>query len=511
MSKATSRRSFLKATAIGSIGVIRSPFARAGADAPRSSATNPAATAVPKGVRQLFLDDMLIERTEGLKRVVNPPTRHPRNPLIRPDQPWEGGCGTYGTAYYDAVARRFKLWYLAKPAERGLRPLKMAGYERPPHTTLLAYAESQDGVHWNKPILDQFSYDGDRRNNLIDIGQFNCEGVAILHEPDDPDPNRHWKALFWDHGSNGWEVIDGKPRTRAGPKDGIWVAFSPDGIRWKNHDKNPVIPKYSDTDHSVVYDRRTRRYVAFGRFGFGRRLARSESEDFLTWSEPKLVLECDARDGPATQIYGAPVTLYEGVYLAMMWMYREGGDGKIDTQLATSRDGVHWTRVGQRATWLSLGPDDTWEGGMVRGIENIIPRGDELYIYYGGVHGAHTGPTHKTVERKHPPMMGLAIERRDGFVSWDAQYDSGTLVTKAIIWPEDGRLRLSGDASGGEIYVAVRDLAGQPLHGFDLSAPMTADLIDHEVVWPKARALPAGPVQLSFMLRNAKLFSYWFA
>ena len=100
----------------------------------------------------------------------------------------------------------------------------------------------------------------------------------------------------------------------------------------------------------MLYDPRIKKYVGFSRFGFGRWLARSESRDFIHWSAPQLVLECDEADGPRTQIYGAGVDLYEGVYLAMIWIYREGGDGTIDTQLATSRDGIQWTRVGDRAT-----------------------------------------------------------------------------------------------------------------------------------------------------------------
>ncbi len=62
----------------------------------------------------------------------------------------------------------------------------------------------------------------------------------------------------------------------------------------------------------------------------------------------------------------------------MLWIYREGGDGKIDTQLITSRDGIGWTRVGDRATWLTLGDEDSWEGGMVRSVERIIRRGEKL-------------------------------------------------------------------------------------------------------------------------------------
>jgi len=462
------------------------------------------AVRMERGVRQLFLDDAKILHVDGLQRVVNPPRRHPDNPLIVPDEPWERACSIYGTAMYDEAMNRFRLWYLISPADRDLQPISMDGYERPPHSTLVGYAESDDGITWNKPNLGQFPYDGSRKNNLIDIGKYNVEGVSVLFDPRDPEPSRRWKALFWDHGSGGWELVDGGPRTIDGPLDGIWVAFSPDGIHWTNYENNPVIAGYSDTNQCVVYDPKIDRYVAFGRFGFGRRLARSESKDFIHWSPPQLVLECDAADGTATQIYGSGTVLYEGVYLSMLWIYREGIDGTIDTQLATSRDGIRWTRVGDRATWLSLGPEDSWEGGMARSAERIIVRGDELWIYYVGVHGAHVGPKFKTVERKHKPSIGLLTTRRDGFVSFDAGQEPGSLVTRPFKLPA-GRLHLNADATDGQVRAAILDLDGHTLVQSDFLTgdhPDTAVPFDHHV-------RPGTPVCLKLTARKAKLYSFW--
>jgi len=461
---------------------------------------------VPRGVRQLFLDDIGIERREGLRRVLNPATRHPENPVLQPDTAWESRCQVYGTAYYDESAGRFKLWYLTIPKDRGLRPLVLADGERAPHTTMAAYAESADGIHWTKPELGIFPYDGDKRNNLLGIGRFNCEGISVLHEPDDPDPGRRWKAVYWDHGSGGWELRDGRPFCKAGPLDGWYVAFSPDGIHWTPHEGNPVLPKYCDTNQNVVYDPRIKKYVGFSRFGFGRRLARTESDDFLHWTEPELVLQCDAEDGPGTQIYGAGVDIYEGVYLAMIWIYREGGDGKIDTQLATSRDGIRWARVAGRATWLALGDDDRWEGGMVRSVERIIRRGEELYIYYCGVHGPHRGPKFRKIERKHATQIGLLIQRRDGFVSLDAGQSEGRVTTKPFVLPE-GRLLLNVEAAGGEVRVAVLNPAGELLAE---SEPIRGDQLRGEVRFTRQGPEPGTSVRLRVAARHARLFSYWY-
>ena len=501
MSFSFERRQFVRGALAGGVGVAVAGWTPGRALAETSFQ-------VRAGVRQLFLDDVGIEHMEGLQRQVNCPQRHPQNPLLRPDDTtWENGCQVYGTACYDETAQRFKMWYLTGLQNRGLRPLIVNGIERPPHSTLVAYAESKDGIQWTKPDLGQFPIDGDKHNNLLMIGENNVEGVSVLHDPNDHDPQRRWKAFFWDHGSAGWGLVDGKPRTKAGPKDGLCVAFSADGIHWTNYEGNPVIAKYSDTNQVVLRDERIGQYVAFGRFGFGRRLARSVSEDFTTWSKPELVLECDQLDGVDTQIYGSGIDLYEEVYLGMIWIYREGSDGKIDTQLATSRDGIHWTRVGERTTWLELDADETWEGGMVRSVERIIPRGDQLYIYYCGVHGAHTGPKIKKVVRNHPVMIGLLRQRRDGFVSLDADDTEGSVVTVPFELPR-GRLRLNIDASDGKVQVAMQDREGRIL---TRSKTIHGDQFQTTVQFDQPLPAAGTKVKLVLRARNAKLYSYWFA
>lgn len=463
------------------------------------------------GERQLFLDDELLERIDGLRRVVHAPDRHPANPVITADEPWEENCSVYGTALYDESLGKFRLWYLTMPRDRGLKPLELgAGRQRAPHTTLAAYAESEDGVHWIKPPLGQFPYDGQTANNLLDIGRYNCEGISVLYDPRDENPQRRFKAAYWDHGSGGWDVRDGKPYCMPGEEDGFCVAFSPDGIHWTPSEHNPVLKVYCDTNQNVVYDPRLERYVAFSRFHFGRKLARSESTDFVHWSEPRLVLECDADDGPETQVYGAGVDLYEGVYLAMVWIYREGGDGKIDTQLATSRDGIRWTRVGDRATWLSLGDDQSWEGGMVRSVERIIPRGDRLFVYYGGVHGPHRGPRFPSVERLHRGAIGLVTLRRDGFVSLRADEQRGSLVTKPLVWP-DGALELNYRTDpDGHVRVVVYPAGDESEAVMARSRPLRGDATTEPLAWEvePAAELVGRPVRLGIELHGADVFAY---
>ena len=224
-------------------------------------ADEPAPFRVERGVRQLFLDDVGIERVENLKRVVNPPRKHSGNPVIRPDQPWENVCSVYGTAMFDEEAGVFKLWYLTSPKDRGARPLDLGnGRVRAPHTTLAAYAFSRDGIHWAKPVLDQFPYDGDTRNNLLNVGVHNCEGISVLYDQHESDPARRWKCIYWDHGSGGFEMRDGKPYCKPGPDDGVCATCGPGSTGPDTYEanntptaSNPIQP-YASGTRTFEYD-----------------------------------------------------------------------------------------------------------------------------------------------------------------------------------------------------------------------------------------------------------------
>lgn len=479
---------------------------------------------VQKGVRQLFLNDEIIEHMDGLRRVVHQPQKHPANPVIEGTNPWErAAVSVYGTALYDEAMKRFRIWYLCIPGPPplGRKWVEVGGYRRVANCTLVAYAVSEDGVHWDKPVLNQLSFEGSKANNLIDIGIDNPEGISVLHDPHDPNLNRRYKAFFWDRRVSPPDDPIGVDEEAAKvPKElsgltkeqlsgGMWVAFSPDGIRWRTH--GPVLPIHSDTTQAVVYDPRWQKFVAFGRFGFGRKVARTESADFLHWSQPQLVLEADERDGPAAQIYGMPTDLYEGLYLGMLWLYHEGTTGKIDTQLAVSRDGIRWQRVGERQTFLPNGPEGARDDGMARAVGRYIVRGDTIYLYYSMVNGPHRGPKFPNPVRKFPSAIGLATLRRDGFVSLDAGDQEGYMLTKPFVMPE-GDLHVNADAKGGTVTVAICDETGTSFNGFEASQAIATDAPRAVIRWEgvSLRSLWGKVIRLRFTLWRANLFSFWF-
>jgi len=458
--------------------------------------------------RQLFLRLDGVTRIDRLHRRLHQPERHPGNPILRGENPWEKVASLYGTVLYDEERQLFRMWYLTGPYADG--DIQVRGRRCLGNITLLGYATSSDGVHWDKPCLDQLDVDGSTANNLIDIGRTNCEGMAVLFDPDDSDPERRYKGFYWEHGGiDAFREHEGRTIWGEGEGDGMWMSFSPDGIHWRDCGANPVIAMGSDTTQSLIRDPATGKYVVYGRMGSGgRRVGRAESDDAIHFSEPRQVFAPDEIDEEGTQFYGMPLDLYEGLYLGMVWVYREGVDGTIDTSLATSRDGIDWERTLDRQTFLSLGPEGGWEDGMARVTQRFLPVGDRIYLYYGGVQGAHRGRKYKQVTRTHQPALGLATLRRDGFVSMDAGAEEGALLTVPL-QIEGAALHLNVDAPAGQVIAEITDDQGRTLEGYT-SAPVAGNSVDVTARFPRpVEALAGQTARLRLRLRQASLYAYW--
>jgi len=298
---------------------------------------------------QLFLDDVSVARMVNLRRELQAPVKHPGNPLIVQDKPWEKRMlNFYGTVLYEPDRKKFRCWYLAREEDGSI-------VDRPegPITAeyLQCYAESDDGLRWTKPPVgwEKFgAYDG--HNVLIYSGH----GLCVLREPDDSDPAKCYKGA-----------------------GGPFFGFSPDGLRWTVRDWKSAVGK-NDTGTSVV--RWKGEYLAFVRNqaqwegGVLREVGLTTSRDFETWTPKTAVFKTDDIDGsPWVQPYGLSVTAWGDCLIGILWVFHldkipgQNRLGYIDTQLVTSRDGRSWTRVADRATFLTPTPGawdraGTWAG-----------------------------------------------------------------------------------------------------------------------------------------------------
>jgi hypothetical protein len=478
------------------------------------------------GSKQLFLDDHLITAQTNITRTIHPAQKHPNNPIVFQTEPWEGD----NVLIYGSVIRegsKFRMWYYA------------SGY--------LAYAESDDGLHWRKPVFDIIRKDGRDTNLLVEcrddpepdkrsveeyeagvsnaIPHYNIMNTVFL-DPLDPDPQRRYKMTYC---SFDFSV--------AGVRRGLGIAGSPDGIHWKLI-RSFVSDTSTDSSHSML-DLRKREYVHYGRTAYyppgveevwsrsewvrgsqkRRAVARIASKDGVNWdyteygSSP-VSLSADLKDPVGTEIYDMMVFPYESVYIGIPRVFynRSPGDAGtlLEPQLAVSHDGVTFSRVGDRSAFIPCGAIGEWDRFNNEVSSNPpIEMGDELWFYYCGrlarhKHYADVGGKDSGGGRFRN-CIGLATVRRDRFVSLGASFDGGTITTKPVRLAGD-TVHLNAKARFGSITVEV-DKNGTVLVE---SLPVANDALDTPVHWKDGQLNSMDiPVTLRITLKNALLFAIW--
>jgi hypothetical protein len=479
------RRDFLK-TCVGSSAVLAlTPVAPAAA-APRPLDIGPGP--------QLFLDDYLIDRLQGLSRRVEAPQRLP-TPVL--DSKTFGTTQPYLTVLRDEEHPRFRIWY-----NRG---------------AAVWHAESADGIHWANPRV-AWDLAHSFGAGLVDDG------------PHAADPARRFKLANWQAG-----------RTREGKNGvdtGMYVGFSPDGLRWAACDKNPVLsswpegyPKVSRHGVSdivdVYYDPLRHRYAAAVKLhalpedgyapgpragkAFRRLVGMSTSADFLHWEKPWRIFTPDARDDGLLEFYGmGSMHRRGGLTIGLVRVLRDdlscdpGGpkDGIGYAVLATTRDGVRWQRY--REPFLDRNPElASWDHAMTW-VGGSLPVGDEVYFYYGGYARGHK------VAPGTQRQLGLARMKKDRYVALTPDREEGTLWTKPFLVPGD-RLTVNMRAPRGEVRGRLLDEAGEPLAalGAAEAKPLTGDVLAGGVRWPRSLGeLRGKPVRLEFRVRQGQLFGF---
>ncbi len=379
--------------------------------------------------RQLFLDDALIESmSEGVRRVLHPPRKHPDNPVIRRTQAQavEGfGPTFWGSVIYDEQDKLFKCWYLALTFHQ-------------PEIFNHLYAVSDDGVVWRKPKLDILGPDNRYSPPGYKAGHAGM-WLTVRKDSDETDSQQRYKG-FIQH-------------------DPLWHVTSSDGLNWTDRG---IAAHYTDDTSTAVHHPLRKQYLKIGRFcPDGRSLAlrlmmtcvsdTPLAEGNTLWHLVMLPTEDDLARDPYQQFYHMPAFAYGDAYIGLLGMYFAGPDsGKTETELTFSRDGLSWRRVAPHQPFIPRGAKGEWDSGfgVLPGTGPIV-RGDEMWFYYSHYNNSHHGPFSDA-------GIGLATLRRDGFVS----LSGGGAVTTKVFALHASRLRIN---AVGRVSVTVLDINGTPL------------------------------------------------
>jgi len=430
----------------------------------------------------LFFDKRDYEVVKGFERKLERPRKRRDNPSFVPDAPWEKRY----MCLYGSVARRsdgvFQLWYT----------IGVEGNEG----SVVAYAESDDGIEWRRPRFDIYKWRG-RKTNVVFTEH--PHGATVLLDEADPDPDRRYKMLCG-----------------ASPTGRISAFVSPDGVRWRGACHNPVIPSNPDCPMSL-HRQRDGRYVLYVRREWGdRRVSRSESWDFEDWTPRKRVLEPGPGDPAQLQFYGMGAAQYGAYEIGTLWMYHtvteDTGWAKMrgyqEAELTYCRDGYCWHRAAQGEPFIPHGRMGTWEQGNLQCASSPLFLADEIRFYYAAgtrFHGV------KVNDKLKKYGLGLAVAKPDRFVGLHAASRRGEIVSRIFVLRSPEMFVNADVKSDGDIVLEMLDADWKPIPGFR-SQPIVGSGTALEVNWskkPRLNRILRKPIRFRLRARNAKVYSVW--
>ncbi len=539
----THRRSFLKAAGAAAAGLTT--VGRASGDdavAPGSGSQKHESEAA--FMTELFLDNQLIEVTPGVSRRLHKPRKHLLNPVVRCDRWCDGNNIQPYTTMYDKEDKLFKMWARTGSDWKSAHLDGNAAY--------MLYFTSNDGVHWNKPDLGLMSIGGRRDHNIIftsdtvpKVDTASAQATKSFVAPSQPMPPQGKKAFFWSvnkhpHPASANEKFVALAIVQD-HRRGAHLVTSPDGIHWSCagapfwQTPNDVSGKGDDCLMHMTYDRAKQKWVLYRRIipefsermiadendrerkavdRYYRSYAYAESVDLLEWKGHQFILSMDADDPPDTELYQFACHKFGQNYVGYMSVFYLRDPQVIDIQLATSRDGLNFTRVCRGEPFIpagSLGYYDVMAMACSQPEPIIVD--DTVYIYYTAANFPHNADVAHTDPGILKCGAALATFKRDRFASLEtSDKDPGPcrVVSKPFTLRHPKLFLNAATWSKGSIRVEALTSDWQPIPGFTepQARPIQGDALDHPVHWNDnvdLSKLSGKEIRLKFYMIRARI------
>lgn len=448
---------------------------------------------------ELFIDEYLIDEMQNTQLVLHHPVDE--GPVIQFDKPWEGPfCG------YCTVIREndlYRLYY---------RGLPEAGKDGSNLETT-CYAESEDGIHWDKPDLGIYEIMNTRSNNVIlaDDAPFSHNFSPFLDTNPNAGENEKYKAL-------------------AGTKEtGLFAFTSSDGIHWQRPGDQPVFTQgIFDSQNVAFWSTEENTYICYFRTWSGegysgvRTVSRTTSQDFINWTAPQ---KMDFGDTPMEHLYTNQTHPYfraPHIYIATAARFMPNRQvlSKEEAE-ALNVNPKYFQDCSDVVLLTSRGEnkyDRTFMESLIRpgiGLQNWVSRSN-----YPVLNIVQTSPTEMSIYVNQDYAQPTAHLRRysmrlDGFSSIQAGYDGGELITKPLKFSGKNLYLNFSTSAAGEISIEIRDIDGMAIQGFTHAdcQKLIGNEIKRRVSWNDNKNLDqliGQPVILHFKMKDADLFSIKF-
>ena len=181
--------------------------------------------------------------------------------MLVADLPWERTAGG-PNVLYDEEENLFRMWYVLASSSvwtKGLSGRAPAADEYGPY--LMSYAESDDGVHWRKPLTDRFPYRGFERTNIVLTGRERCQEFSVTPTPAPMADRGRFMCVYKDVAHREYAQADLNDYP---VKDAVCLAFSDDGVDWNIYEDNPLHPAL-DSKYNLYWDARLEHWIMSGR------------------------------------------------------------------------------------------------------------------------------------------------------------------------------------------------------------------------------------------------------